>query len=118
MSKTLVSEQPRADRFEISATGPLLGYRMSEPHEEPLAIETAVFNEHHIQADQFRVAGRHKIKGSRRPLRVQPTEIQVEGGVDASGPYITVAFILPSGSFATSVLREVMKNDQEKTLND
>jgi tRNA pseudouridine13 synthase len=105
------AEQPRADRFEISATGPLLGYRMSEPRDEPLNIETAVFAEHHIQADQFRVAGRHKIKGSRRPMRVQPMDVQVEGGVDATGAYVTVSFVLPAGSFATSVLREVMKND-------
>lgn len=104
-------EQPRAQRFEISPTGPLLGYRMSEPRGEPLAIEAEVFQNHHVQADHFRVAGRHKIKGSRRPLRVQPADIQVEGGVDEAGPYITVAFILPAGSFATSVLREVMKND-------
>ncbi|HWB52578.1 MAG TPA: tRNA pseudouridine(13) synthase TruD [Tepidisphaeraceae bacterium] len=105
------AEQGRADRFEISPTGPLLGYRMSSPRGEPEAIESTVFAEHHVQADHFRVAGRHKIKGSRRPLRVQPTEVKVEGGVDDNGAYITVAFALPAGSFATSVLRELIKND-------
>ncbi|HEY1686947.1 MAG TPA: tRNA pseudouridine(13) synthase TruD [Tepidisphaeraceae bacterium] len=105
------TEQPRADRFEISPTGPLLGYRMSSPQAEPMEIESAIFDEHKIQPEQFRVAGRHKIKGSRRPLRVQPTEIRVEGGVDEVGAYITLAFALPSGSFATSLLREIMKND-------
>lgn len=106
-----VAEQPRADAFQISPTGPLLGYRMSAPKGEPLKIETEIFDQHHIHAEQFRAAGRHKIKGSRRPLRVRPTAVQVEGGVDQYGSYVTTAFELPAGSFATSVLREVMKND-------
>lgn len=110
------AEQPRAQRFEISATGPLLGYRMSEARGQAGEIEAAVFAEHKIQADQFRVAGRHKIKGSRRPLRIQPTEIQIEAGVDQQGSYITTAFVLPAGSFATSVLREIMKNKGEEAL--
>ena len=31
--------------------------------------------------------------------------------MDEHGPYIAVAFTLPAGSFATILLREVMKNE-------
>jgi tRNA(Glu) U13 pseudouridine synthase TruD len=35
--------------------------------------------------------------------------MQVAGGVDDHGAHVTVAFTLPAGSFATVLLRELMK---------
>ena len=104
-------EQPRADVFELSASGPLVGYRMTLPEGEPLAIEQEVLSASGLSPDNFRSEGRHKIKGARRPLRVQPKDVELSGGVDDNGPFITVAFSLPAGSFATVLLREIMKND-------
>jgi hypothetical protein len=37
--------------------------------------------------------------------------VRIEGGVDEHGGYITVAFALPPGSYATVFLRELMKSD-------
>jgi tRNA pseudouridine13 synthase len=47
------------------------------------------------------------MEGERRPLRVPL------GGVDvtADGGDLVLAFSLPKGSYATSVLREVMKTE-------
>ena len=39
----VTAEQPRCDAFEISPTGPLIGYRMTDPESEALQIEQAVF---------------------------------------------------------------------------
>ncbi len=103
------AEQPRCDAFEISPTGPLVGYRMTLPEGEPLAIEQAVMDEHGLKPSDFRVEGRHKIKGARRALRVRPTDMELASGVDEYGSYITAAFTLPAGSFATALLREIMK---------
>ena len=103
------AEQPRCDAFEISPTGPLIGYRMTLPELEPLKIEEEVFTARGIRPADFRVAGRLKVKGARRPLRVRPEEVELAGGVDEHGPHITAAFSLPAGSFATSFLRELMK---------
>ncbi len=105
-------EQPRCDAFEISPTGPLLGYRLSLPQGEPLNIEQAVFAAAGLEAGQFRHVGRDRIKGARRPLRIRPEEVQLAGGVDEHGPHITLAFTLPAGSFATVLLREIMKNEE------
>jgi tRNA pseudouridine13 synthase len=107
------AEQPRAAAFEISPSGPLVGYRMTMPQGEPLRIEQEVMEEYELSPESFRVEGRLKVKGARRPLRVKPTEVDLAGGVDEHGPHIIVAFTLPSGSFATVLLRELMKSDRE-----
>ncbi|HEV2293273.1 MAG TPA: tRNA pseudouridine(13) synthase TruD [Tepidisphaeraceae bacterium] len=102
-------EQSRADGFEISPTGPLVGYRMTMPGGEPARIEQEVLAASALTPEAFRQAGKHKVKGARRPLRVQPKEVQLEGGVDDHGAFVTIAFTFPAGSFATVLLRELMK---------
>jgi tRNA pseudouridine13 synthase len=104
-------EQPRAANFEISPTGPLLGYRMTLPAGKALEIEENVFKAYELSPGDFRVEGRLRVKGARRPLRVQPKDVELAAGVDEFGPHITFAFTLPPGSFATVFLRECMKND-------
>ena len=108
------TEQPRADAFEISPTGPLIGYRISLPEGEPLAIEEEVFAQHGLKPGDFKQSGSLRVKGERRPLRVQPTDVELAAGVDEHGSHITVAFTLPAGSFATVLLAELMKVEPEK----
>jgi tRNA pseudouridine13 synthase len=107
------AEQSRADAFEISPTGPMVGYRVTLPQGEPLRMEEDVFARAGLTKESFRQSGHIRAKGDRRPLRVQPTETKLEGGVDEHGPHITVAFTLPAGSYATVLMRELMKNDAE-----
>ncbi|HEX4053648.1 MAG TPA: tRNA pseudouridine(13) synthase TruD [Tepidisphaeraceae bacterium] len=111
----VTAEQPRCDAFEISPTGPLIGYRMTDPESEALQIEQAVFASRGIRAADFRVAGRLKVKGARRPLRVRPADVELAAGVDEHGPHVTVAFTLPAGSFATVFLRELMKVESQQS---
>jgi tRNA pseudouridine13 synthase len=106
------AEQPRADAFQISPTGPLIGYRMTFPAGKPLEMEQQVLAESGLTPESFRVEGRLKVKGARRALRVQPEQIELSSGVDEFGPHITLAFTLPAGSFATVLLREIMKDDE------
>jgi tRNA pseudouridine13 synthase len=106
------AEQSRADTFEISATGPLLGYRMSMPEGEPMRIEQEIFAEHGLAAGDFKQSGSLRVKGERRPVRAQPTDVELAAGVDEHGPHITVAFTLPAGCFATVLMRELMKVDE------
>jgi tRNA pseudouridine13 synthase len=107
-------EQPRADAFEISPTGPLLGYRLTLPRDEPLKIEQAAMDAVGLAPADFRSDGRLKVKGARRPLRVRPADMEFSAGVDEHGSYIAAAFTLPAGSFATILLRELMKNDADQ----
>lgn len=110
------TEQQRAERFEISPTGPLVGHRMTSPTGEPMEIEQAVLKSHGLTPGHFKQEGRDQAPGARRPLRFKPTDLSVEGGVDNHGPYITVAFTLPAGAFATVLLRELMKSDLPESL--
>jgi tRNA pseudouridine13 synthase len=112
-------EQARADAFEISPSGPLLGSRMTEPSGEPLRIERDVFARYGFSARDFRTGAElSRVTGARRPLRVKAESVELAAGVDEFGPHITVAFTLPAGSFATVFVRELTKSDAEKTDND
>jgi tRNA pseudouridine13 synthase len=104
-------EQPRCEAFEISPTGPLVGYRMTSPQGESLQVEKEAMSSFELKPEDFRQSGKIRIKGARRALRVKPADIEIAGGVDEFGSQITVAFTLPSGAFATVLLRELMKSD-------
>lgn len=108
-----VADLPRAAAFEISPTGPLLGYRMSTPTHKPLEIEQEVLAQFNLTPDQFRLEGKHKVKGARRPFRIQVQDIEVTSGIDDAGEHITLAFTLPAGTFATVLMHEIMKKESE-----
>jgi tRNA pseudouridine13 synthase len=113
--ESAAAEQPRADAFEISPTGPLIGFRVSLPEGKPLEMEQAAFSAYNLAPADFKRTGQLRVKGDRRPLRVQPTDVEIASGVDEHGPHVTVAFTLPAGSFATVMLRELMKTDEQET---
>jgi tRNA pseudouridine13 synthase len=84
---------------------------MTLPGGEALSIEEAVFKSHGLTPGHFRQEGRDRATGARRALRVQPEDVQLAAGVDEHGAHITAAFTLPAGSYATVLLRELMKSD-------
>jgi tRNA pseudouridine13 synthase len=99
-------EQPRADRFEISATGILFGSRVSWASGEPGEIEKAVVTDQGSTPEGLVEAAKAcGFRGERRSLRVPLAELEwsLEGSV------LGLAFSLPPGAYATSVLRELMK---------
>jgi tRNA pseudouridine13 synthase len=104
-------EQARCDAFEISPTGPIVGHRMTLPEGEELALEEKVLKSHGLTLGHFRQESRNQSAGARRSFRVQPKDVNLAAGVDEHGAHITVAFTLPPGSYATVLLRELMKND-------
>ncbi|HTL28758.1 MAG TPA: tRNA pseudouridine(13) synthase TruD, partial [Tepidisphaeraceae bacterium] len=111
------AEQPRADRFEISPTGPIVGHRMTLPEGEELNLEEQVLKSHGLTLGHFRQESRNQSPGARRAFRVQPKDVNLAAGVDEHGAHITVAFTLPAGSYATVLLRELMKNDAPEALS-
>jgi len=99
-------EQPRADAGDISPTGPLFGYRMTEPCGRPGELEAALLAGEGLSRDAFH-AGPLRISGGRRPLRFRPEGAQVSLGADERGPYLELRFVLPRGCYATALLREL-----------
>ena len=104
-------EQPRCDAFEISPSGPLFGYRMTEAQGEPGDMERQPLLDAGLTPEDFRAPAAQKARGARRPLRFGLADVVVDSGQDGDGPYIELRFALPSGCYATTVLREVCKAD-------
>ncbi|HRB17767.1 MAG TPA: tRNA pseudouridine(13) synthase TruD [Nitrospira sp.] len=99
-------EQPRADRFEISPTGPLFGSRAPWATGVPGDIEQAVVAELGTTPELLSKAGAEcGFRGERRALRVRLNELSWS----LEGTVLTLGFWLAPGSYATSVLREVVK---------
>ncbi|MCK4342970.1 MAG: tRNA pseudouridine(13) synthase TruD [Phycisphaerae bacterium] len=99
-------EQPRADNFDISPSGPLFGYRMTQPTEEPGRQEAELLTGEGLTTDTFR-SGTLRVKGSRRPLRFSLGDAQLALGADRRGEYLELQFALPRGCYATTLLHEL-----------
>lgn len=102
----------RLAAFDISPSGPMWGSAMLRAEGDTAQRERAVLesfglSEAHLEAIESTARG--ALDGKRRPLRVPLIDPEVEGGVDEHGAFVRCAFELPRGSFATVVLREIMK---------
>lgn len=99
------AEAVRAEAFEISPTGPLFGCKMKEPEGKVLELERQVLDKEGISLESFNLTGGLRMDGERRPLRVP----LMEPTAAWDGEGLVLEFGLPRGSYATAVLREVMK---------
>ncbi|MEL7369089.1 MAG: tRNA pseudouridine(13) synthase TruD [Myxococcota bacterium] len=97
------AEQARVDQLAISATGPIIGKRMRQPTGAPGQAEAdALIACGLSEADTARFG-----RGTRRPLRI-PCDPQASvRAVDTTE--LEVTFELPSGSYATVLLDELVK---------
>lgn len=99
-------EQPRTDRFEISPSGPMYGYRLLMAEGWPGEIERRVLEDEGVELESFKAVPGLRVKGARRPLRFPLRE--VASWYDQG---VVVAFTLPAGCYATNILAEIMKED-------
>lgn len=96
-------EQPRADRLEISPSGPLYGYKSTLAQGVPGEMERQILAEEALSLEDFRTPA-FKMEGARRPLRIPLHDVTWwydEG--------LMLSFVLPAGCYATIVLAEVIK---------
>jgi tRNA pseudouridine13 synthase len=107
------ADGPRVASFEISPTGPMFGHRMMSPQGEALAREGRILSEEGLTLERFAPLG-PDAEGTRRPMRL-PLALTVCEEDDAAGSFV-VDFSLPKGSFATAVLREVLKSEVPEEL--
>lgn len=103
-------ENPRAERGEISPSGPMYGERMSWPTGVPGTLEAELLAGEGTAIDAFPRSGPLKCAGGRRPLRFLPKDAVAEGGTDEHGTFVELRFALDSGCYATVLLREVCKD--------
>ena len=104
------AEAPRAAAFEISPSGPIFGKKMKQPEGRIRALELCVLDASGFAETDFPTSGPLQCPGARRPLRFRPDDPSVSVGADDRGAFFKLSFSLPSGTFATAVLREICKD--------
>ncbi len=112
-AEDLEDSRARAERFEISATGPIFGADMRWPTHEALANERALFEASGLAAERLREL-RKLAPGTRRVARIRPREVQVNEESDA----LLIELTLPKGAYATVVLRELQKPESDVELGE
>jgi tRNA pseudouridine13 synthase len=99
----------RATSFEISPSGPIFGKKMILPQGAQGDIENEVLQEEGLRHSDFHQMGpKLHLEGGRRPLRIQVVDLEWK----LEGTDLYLAFFLRKGGYATTFLRELMKNDE------
>jgi tRNA pseudouridine13 synthase len=109
-------DQPRMLAGEIVVTGPMFGHRLRAPAEgtEAAGREAEILAGAGLTAADFARVGALG-EGTRRPLAIEIMDGAVAIAAD-SDDAIDVSFTLPSGAYATTVMREVMKTDADEPV--
>ncbi len=105
VSEDVAVDQPRMDAFELSATGPMFGPEMLRPQADAWALEHEVLTAEGLTLETF-AAGGDETRGTRRLGR-----IPFQATWSLEGEALRLAFTLPAGSYATVVLRELLKTE-------
>ena len=103
-------DQGRCSQFEISPTGPIYSPTMAKPSGQAGKLENRIFHEAQVsRITKATETRKYLSQAGRRSLRVQPAHASVSSGRSKHGDYLELKFDLPSGSYATVLLGEVMK---------
>lgn len=97
-------ERERLARREVVLSGPMFGPKMRMPSGEPAARERALLMRAGLSLAQIQAFGK-LLPGTRRPLLVWPEALHVA----ATEVGLELRFVLPAGSYATVLLRELVK---------
>lgn len=100
-------EQERADRFELSPTGPIFGSKMKQPRHEAARIEREAAAELGLpKLETIQPPPGLRLFGDRRSLRVRPRELQL--AYHPEEQTLDLHCVLPPGSYATILLEELL----------
>lgn len=105
----VAAEQQRFDRREIVSMGPMFGRKTFPAHGPAAEREQQILQEAGLSPTSFNGFGK-LLQGTRRHNLVYVDDLQSETTPDG----LRLIFTLPAGSYATNLLREVMKATVEE----
>jgi tRNA pseudouridine13 synthase len=108
VAKDLVAEQTRFDARETVHAGPIIGRKTFPAADQAAAREAGVLRDAGLSLASFQGFGK-LVQGTRRHNLVYCDDLTAQ--VETDGVRLT--FSLPAGSYATVLLREVMKTESE-----
>jgi tRNA pseudouridine13 synthase len=101
--------QARADLWEISPTGPMFGTEMRWPENVARLREEALLASSGLTPSHLAGFKRYG-PGTRRMVRARPADLHVQRIAD---DVVELKFALPPGSYATMLVREILKRDAD-----
>jgi tRNA pseudouridine13 synthase len=106
----VIEDQRRLDAGELVITGPMFGSKMRRPSDGTPsdALELEVLALAGLARAKLDKLGR-KVPGARRQLLIRPEQVAVGPAADVEGlgPGLELRFVLPPGSYATILIREL-----------
>jgi len=103
--------EDRCKRLDIHPTGPMPGEKGSQVSADAAELEHAVLQQ---WPELTGVLDFQRVQASRRALRLYPAEL--EWSIEGSN--VKLAFVLPPGAYATTVLREILVTSGVKRMPD
>ena len=100
------TEQGRFDLHETVITGPIFGPKMKQTTHAVQEHEEKILQEFSLEPAHF-LRYKKLTSGARRPFLIWPEKLKIEQTTEG----ILFDFTLPSGVYATMLLREFMKNE-------
>ena len=109
-SDDAATDQERFDAGEVSLSGPMFGHRMkTSPDDSPAyEREAKILAREEITLASFSHLSK-LAAGARRPLSILLEETEAVAHEDS----LEVRFALPSGSYATAIMREILKGPRD-----
>jgi len=102
----LEKEQPRFAARDLHLTGPMLGPKLRPAAAEALALEQRLTAELGLDESMLGALGR-EAPGTRRDLFAPLPDLVMQAVTDRPEPALRLSFTLPSGGYATEVLRQL-----------
>ena len=97
--------QERLDNGAIVNTGPIYGFKMKQADFEAASGEACILKEYELQLSDFKAL---RAPGTRRDAQLRIPDISIETVNDG----LWFNFTLPSGAFATTLMREFMRRTE------
>ena len=104
------TDSRRVESAEIDPAGPLPGHSLFAARGDALAREAAIVEDAGVDPATFAVGG-GELAGARRPYRIPAADLEIRSGGEDS---LVLAFSLPPGSYAASIVREIVKAEVDE----